>query len=150
MSDDLDRVLFERVLWIAERVVEDPFSGCWEWQRGRCSAGYGVLRDESGRIRLAHRVVFEDCVGEIGEGLTLDHLCRNPACVRPEHLEPCSIRTNVLRGTSPAAINARKTECLRGHPFTPENTYRNTNGRGCRECRRERQRKRRRAARRSR
>ena len=75
--------------------------------------------------------------GPIPEGLTLDHLCRVRACVNPAHLEPVTLRENTLRSPSaPTAINARKTECLRGHAFTPENTWVHRSRRCCRECKR--------------
>lgn len=57
-------------------------------------------------------------------------------CVRPAHLEAVTQKVNTLRGTSPAAIHAVKTHCIRGHEFTPENTYlRPSGGRQCIECR---------------
>ena len=44
---------------------------------------------------------------------------------------------NVLRGTGPTAINARKTQCKRGHPFGEANTRMNSKGqRVCRLCER--------------
>jgi HNH endonuclease len=75
-------------------------------------------------------------VGPVPEGLELDHLCRNRACVNPAHLEPVSHRENVLRGASFAAINAVKTHCIHdGHPFDDVNTIVRPEGRrGCRAC----------------
>jgi hypothetical protein len=44
-------------------------------------------------------------------------------------------RTNILRGFSRAAINARKTKCKNGHPFEGGNLYVTWNGkRQCRAC----------------
>ena len=89
------------------------------------------------KIDFAHRVVYEILVGPIPVGLELDHLCRNRACVNPDHLEPVTTRTNLLRGYSPWACRARQTHCKRGHEFTPENTYGTGDGRRyCRTCRR--------------
>jgi len=92
------------------------------------------------RGRLAHRAVYEALVGPIPKGLSLDHLCRNRACVNPEHLEPVSLVENVMRGVSPHAVNARKTHCAHGHAFTAENTYMVRGERVCRACGRERSR----------
>lgn len=113
---------------------------CWEWQAYRMALGYGSLTIRQ-QVTLAHRFSYEVINGSIPEHLTLDHLCRNPPCVNPDHLEPVSHRTNVLRGTSPSAINARKTHCVHGHEFTSENTYTSEGKSGqleraCRICRR--------------
>lgn len=65
----------------------------------------------------AHRVAYVASHGEIPEGLTVDHLCFNRACVEPSHLEAVTMRTNVLRSNNAAAVNAAKTHCHRGHPL---------------------------------
>ena len=108
--------------------------GCWLWT-GRKANGYG----DFGKKR-AHRVAYEALVGLIPKGLVLDHLCRNPPCVNPEHLEPAASRVNILRGVGPAAKHAVATHCIHGHPFDEENTYRKkgTHHRDCRTCNRER------------
>lgn len=116
---------------------------CWPWTAGLTGAGYGIISwREDGKVRNqgAHRYAYEYLFGTIPEGLHLDHLCRNPRCVNPAHLDPVTPRVNALRGVGPSARNARATECKHGHPFTPENTWvdpkRNT--RHCRECMRRR------------
>lgn len=111
----------------------DRTSDCWLWT-GSLHLGYGVIAAE-GRANMAHRVSYELIVGPIPDGLTLDHLCRNRACVNPAHLEPVTNVENVMRGLSVGALNARKTHCPKGHPYTAENTMLSRNRRCCRTCR---------------
>lgn len=117
-----------------ERFREDPDTHCWIWLRSRTLAGYGQWTAGV----LAHRVMYEALVGPIPDGLTLDHLCRNRACCNPGHLEPVTMAENLLRGVGPTATNARKTKCVKGHPLSGDNLYRDPRGRRqCRSCRRE-------------
>lgn len=113
----------------------DKTNGCWEW-RGSVWKGYGKFWF-NGRMVKAHRFSYSLVHGDI-EGV-LDHLCRNRACVNPDHLEDVSNKENCMRGEAPTAINARKTHCPRGHEYNEENTYvRPTGSRECKVCRNER------------
>ena len=68
----------------AERLVNkydaSDADGCWPWLGGKTSKGYGMAYFNASRKR-AHRAVYEMLVGPVPDGLTLDHLCRNPSCV---------------------------------------------------------------------
>jgi hypothetical protein len=111
--------------------------GCWLWTGGRGSAGYGSLTRNHRRDRIgAHRFAYELLVGPIPKGKQLDHLCRVRHCVNPAHLEPVTIKENVLRGEGITARLSRQTHCKHGHEFTPENTGRQGAGRYCRTCHR--------------
>lgn len=125
-------------------------NGCWNWTAA-LSNGYGILGVQ-GESRRAHRVVYLLLRGEIAEGLHLDHLCRNRRCCNPDHLEPVTNQENNRRSNSASAQHARQTHCVRGHEFTPENTYfrkrAHKTERFCRECCRIRDRQRVRSARR--
>jgi hypothetical protein len=107
---------------------------CWTSPLTPDRKGYVRLRCGRGKV-FSHRLAYEGLVGPIPEGLTLDHLCRNPGCFNPAHLEPVTAAENIRRGTQ-GQWQASKTHCLRGHQFTPENTYRppGKNERACREC----------------
>ena len=123
---------------IRRQIIIDE-RGCWIWQGRPMNAGYGqlgVTRDGKTRTILAHRASYETFVGPIPDGRQLDHLCRVRLCVNPSHLEPVTPRQNIHRSPiAPAAINARKTHCPKGHPYTPENTYFNGPRKTWRLCR---------------
>ena len=126
-----------------DRWMPEPMSGCWLWIRGTDKNGYGGFVSQVTSSRQAHRVAYERWVGPVPPGLDLDHLCRTPSCVNPEHLEAVTHRVNCLRGRSPAARAARTTHCPQGHPYDEANTGRYPNGhRRCRTCHRTRERER--------
>lgn len=116
--------------------------GCWEWTAGRNAQGYGHVMTDDGRMRRAHRVIYELLVGS-SMGVVLDHRCRNRGCVRPDHLDPVTQRENLRRSASNGGVlwdgrtpNGSRTECQRGHRFDDANTYIAPNGsRRCRACR---------------
>lgn len=124
------------VEWMMARVK--MAGDCWEWTSGKNSKGYGrVHATKLERGAMAHRVMYELVRGPIPEGLTLDHLCRNRACVNPDHLEAVTNRLNIIRGSSPAADNANKATCLRGHALSGRNVWIAKDGsRVCKECQR--------------
>ena len=107
---------------------------CWLWNGSVDNGGYGRLGINN-TVKMAHRAVYELLVGEIPEGLEIDHLCKVRNCVNPAHLEPVSRKENCLRSDSPWAENARKTSCKYGHPFDEENTYQiSPTRRSCKKC----------------
>src|ERR1700744_2049046 len=94
-----------------------PTLGCWEWQpQSRDRHGYGRTWI-NGKVVLAHRAVYELALGPIPDGLTLDHLCSNPPCVNPWHLDPVSMLENILRGRN----HGHETHCPLGHPYSGPN-----------------------------
>lgn len=107
---------------------------CWEWTGAKSKGGYGVLRVDGGAV-YAHRFSLKQAGGHIPAGRVVDHLCRRRHCVNPSHLEAVTMRTNILRGTSPSARAARRNACRFGHPYDLANTYIRPQGhRECRTC----------------
>lgn len=99
---------------------------CWLWTGSLDSHGYGQFGlGRRGRRCYAHRWAYEYLRGEIPMGLELDHLCREPACVNPWHLEPVTHLVNVQRGRASEVMKARYAEwtCKAGHSVAGENAY---------------------------
>lgn len=120
--------------------------GCWQWLGPVDDEGYARIRVPGFPTKLAvHRVSYEVFVGRIPDGLTIDHLCRNPSCANPKHLEPVPMLVNIRRGHGIGMKNAAKTACRQGHPyvagsFIEEQVGGGKVGRRCVICRRERER----------
>lgn len=105
---------------------------CWLWMACTGADGYGKFF-LGGKRHRSHRVAYVTLVGPIPEGMQLDHLCRVRSCVNPDHLEPVTSAENTRRGLA-GALNAEKSECPRGHEYSPENTYAYRGRRNCRTC----------------
>lgn len=98
----------------------DLNTGCMVWTGSLNRTGYGTIGIE-GKSYLVHRVSWESVNGPVPSGLVLDHLCRNPPCFNPTHLEPVTNYVNVvIRGQGAAAKNLKKTRCHKGHPLMPD------------------------------
>ncbi len=122
-------------------------NGCWVWQGSRKGGelAYGAfnIRGAPPRSAYAHRVAYEALVGLIPKGLRIDHLCMNPPCVNPAHMEPVTHSENLRRGSMArlgvAHPNLAKTHCPQGHLYDEANTYHMPRGgRGCHACRKRR------------
>lgn len=129
----------DRGAWLAtvQRIMPDL---CWNWPWAKNKAGYGQWKQD-GKQCGAHRVLYEKLNGPIPAGLTLDHTCKNVSCVNPAHLEPVTMRENLMRGSSFSSSNARKTHCPQGHAYDEQNTLHCAKRRFCRTCLRERSRR---------
>lgn len=112
--------------------------GCWEWTaKAKAKFGYGQITDDDGRSKVAYKVLYRIMVGDVPEGMELDHVCKNVLCIRPDHLEPVTHRENMRRGNGWAGVNARKTHCGPcGLPLSGPNLIidKSSGSRRCRAC----------------
>jgi len=129
---------------IASKIRPVPITGCWEWVGAKDSRGYGNVK-VGGRVRKAHRVIYELLRGPVPPNYECDHLCRVPWCVNPDHVEVVAHVENVRRGAArwvPGERQRAKRRCPQGHHYTKANTYIHpvSGGRWCRTCDREKKR----------
>jgi hypothetical protein len=140
----MEQIKFKLINFFSKTSISDV---CWIWTGSKTAQNrngkllYGqfcAFNEKYGfnKSSLAHRIIYEAFYGEIKRGLQVDHLCNNTFCVNPFHMKAVTPLENNERSTSPTAINKRKTHCIHGHEFTPENTYihKQRNGRHCRSC----------------
>src|SRR6185437_16693282 len=99
------------------KVRFDEISGCWEWIGRKDKDGYAKFSFSIFYV-TAHRMSFLLHNSNFDDNLVIDHLCRNPSCVNPEHLEQVTQKENTIRGYS---FNSKKTHCPQGHPYEGDN-----------------------------
>ena len=120
--------------WAKTRIEDTGYeTPCLTWTAYKLPNGYGRFNWQR-KVRNAHRLAYEVQVGPIPEGLVIDHLCRNRACVNVAHMEPVTNQVNILRGETIMADNAAKTRCSKGHLYDETNTIRRDRGRRCATC----------------
>lgn len=112
--------------------VKISADGCWVWQAQISKKGYGRFFANPKMVQ-AHRWSYEYHIGNIPEGLQIDHKCRNRACVNPAHLEPVTNLENCRRGLTGHHMTTnphnKKEFCKNGHKII---------GKKCRVCNKKR------------
>ena len=121
----------DELFWIKVGDDSETADDCWPGRGPINNMGYGVFAVGDRTTTSAHRYAYESLVGPIPDGLVLDHLCKNPICVNPWHVDPVTTLVNNLRSD-----NCGRTHCPKGHEYTDDNVYvtPGTTWRSCREC----------------
>lgn len=125
-------------------ILDDPrierTDSCWIWHGSRTSAGYGRYSDV-----YAHRLMYEQNVGHIEPGYEIMHLCDNPSCVNPDHLQAGTHAENMAdsarKGRASRLGRSSWTMCRKKlHPLSGDNLYiyPKSGYRECLACKRER------------
>jgi len=118
-----------------DKLLLSPDTDCIVYTGADRSDGYKGFYITHKRQVLAHRLAYELFVGETTPGLVINHICGNRACCAPNHLEEITQYENSEKGHS----WDRKTHCVNGHEYSPDNTYWRTNAGGyrvqrCKTC----------------
>lgn len=107
-----------------EKVDKRGPDECWPWLGAKKSDGYGMLYTNP-NMTQAHIISLwlhgVHVPSRQETGMTVDHICNRRDCVNPAHLRIISHAANTLRGTSPHALNRKKTHCVKGHPLSGDN-----------------------------
>jgi hypothetical protein len=112
-------------------------SECWEWPGYRNELGYGRL-SQGGKRQYVHRISYKANVGPILKGTEIHHLCCNPACYRPTHLELVTRKRHLEVEAIGWHWGGRRKYCWRGHRLVSSNILTAKGERQCRECNRQR------------
>jgi len=92
--------------------------GCWIWQGFLNQWGYGratTVIDGKKCALMAHRLsllAFKDII--VKKGYSVDHLCRKPACVNPEHLDVVTMAENNRRNPNWFGNRKNCSKCGKG------------------------------------
>lgn len=104
------------------KTIPEPNTGCLLWLGSLNVGTYGkqyIPRRLGGKSILAHRLSVIASGREIPPGMHVDHICRTPLCVNPDHLRVVTPRINAIENSvSLAAQRAQQVACSKcGQPF---------------------------------
>lgn len=117
--DDRELVLLGRSLNVNYLATANPrfddfvrvdFLGCHVWTGSKGLMGYGKFR-LGDRVVAAHRFAYERTKAFIPDGMQVDHVCRRPCCVNPDHLQLVTQQQNLalarIRAGKPSTYGRR-------------------------------------------
>lgn len=116
MPNSVDRPIPDRVARRAFDGWQLSPSGCYISTYSVASHGYaqiGWKSDKSMTGTTAHRAAWVHAHGQIPEGMTVDHVCKNRTCVNVEHLRLLSNFENARRTSG---RDWPEGQCAQGHP----------------------------------
>lgn len=90
--------------------VQQQAGGCLVWTGTKVNNGYGIIKVNK-KSKTVHREAYKAFVGEIPEGLVIDHICGNKLCIRPSHLRAV---TNKQNGENLTKLHSNNTSGYRG------------------------------------
>ena len=73
---------------------------CLIWTGSKTDNGYGRFRVND-RTTIVHRYAWEKANGPIPDGMVVDHMCWNRACVNVEHLRVVTVAQNNANRSGP-------------------------------------------------
>ena len=116
------------------RYVKGEPDECWTWLRRLDRQGYGRI-EQRGQPMKAHRLALVLHLGrDLGPGKVPNHMCGNPPCVNPAHLQESTVRENTLHGDTNASEQRARTHCPQGHELSEKNCVPSHWARGKRYC----------------
>jgi hypothetical protein len=128
-----------------DRVSPEPNTGCWLWDgaatqvKGVTKNCYGVMAEKGKNVKATHISLMLHGQDKPSDHAIACHSCDVSMCVNPEHLSWGTYSSNLREAVerSGTAIHwlGGKTHCLRGHEYTPDNTYTYRGVKSCRTCR---------------
>ena len=80
-----DQTIWQLWHFHSSLIIAEGDSPCWIW-KGRKRSGYGYVMVQ-GRQQQAHRYAYELYRSPIPAGMVIRHICNQPACCNPEHLQ---------------------------------------------------------------
>jgi hypothetical protein len=81
--------------YLIDKFDLDFSTGCWEWNRGLHSTGYGACYHKLSSANTSHRLSYEVFKGPISPGLMVLHSCDNRRCCNPDHLRTGTQKDNM-------------------------------------------------------